>query len=185
MLVAALLTLAAALAIPAGALATSAKTKSRYCAYANLRPTSADTAAVEEATLCLVNQLRAADHLLPLRANHELQTVAGDQATGMVRRDYFSDISPSGLTVGALLAAMPYGAHAASLSTAQDIGWGTRSEATAAHMVAGWMRSPPHREIILTSEFRDAGVGVAPAVPHVVGRGKRGATYVVEFAARG
>lgn len=169
----------------AGAPATSVKTKSPYCTYANLRPTSADAATVDAATLCLLNQLRAAYHLLPLRSNHELQAVATTQVRGMVRHDYFNDNSPSGQTPGTLIEAIPYGAHAASLSTAQDLGWGTLSDATPAGMVAAWMNSPPHREIILTGEFRDAGVGVAPTVPAIVGHGERGATYAVEFAARG
>ncbi len=46
------------------------------------------------------------------------------------------------------------------------------------------MHSPPHREVILTGEFRDVGVGVSPAVPPVLGHGARGATYAVEFAVR-
>jgi len=183
--VAALSVLAGALLMSAGALAASAKTTSPYCTYANLLPTSADTAAVDASTLCLLNQLRAAYHLLPLRSNHELQSVATTQVRGMVRSDYFGDDSPSGQSPAALIETLPYGAHAASLSTAQDLGWGTLSDATAAGMVAAWMLSPPHRAIILTAEFRDAGVGVTPSVPSVLRQGQSGATYAVEFAARG
>jgi uncharacterized protein YkwD len=176
--------LAAALLMPMGALATSAKTRSPSCANANLGPTPADTAAVDTATLCLIDRVRAAHHLRPLWSNHELQAVAATQVSDMVRRDYFSDNSPSGQSPGALIATIPYGAHAASLSTAQDLGWGTLSDATPAGIVAAWMHSPPHREIILTAEFRDAGVGVAPAVPSVLEAGWSGATYAVEFGAR-
>ncbi len=183
--VATLWALAAALPMPALALAASPKTKAPYCTHANLRPTSADTASVDAATLCLLNQMRAAHHLLPLRSNHELQAVATTQVSSMVRRNYFGEDSPSGRSPAALIETIPYGAHAPSLSTAQNLGWGTRSDATAAGIVAAWMRSPPHREIILTAEFRDAGAGVAPAVPSVLARDKRGATYAVEFAARG
>jgi uncharacterized protein YkwD len=183
-LAAALSVLAAALPMPAYALARGAKAQSPSCTYANLRPTSADTASVDAATLCLLNQMRAAHHLLPLRFNHELQAVATTQVSGMVRRDYFSDDSPSGQSPAALIETIPYGAHAASLSTAQDLGWGTLSDATAMGIVAAWMHSPPHRAIILTAEFRDAGVGVAPTVPSVLGRSKHGATYAVELAAR-
>jgi uncharacterized protein YkwD len=128
--------------------------------------------------------MRAAFRLLPLRSNRELQSVANAQTTGMVSKDYFNANSPSGQSPGALIAATPYGADAASLSTAQDLGWGTHSDATPAAMVSAWMHSPPHREIILTALFREAGVGVAPAVPSVLGRGKHGATYAVEFGAR-
>jgi uncharacterized protein YkwD len=188
MLVAAVLLLVAipALLAPAGALASSTKSKSRRsCAYANLRPTAADTALVDRATLCLIDQLRTANRLPPLRSNRELQAVAGEQAKGMVRDDYFGDDSPTGKTPARLIEALPYGAHASSLATAQNLGWGTHSAATPAGIVTAWMRSPPHREVILTGAFRDVGVGVSPAVPAIVGHGSRGATYAVEFAARG
>lgn len=163
-----------------------AKAKARSsCAYANLRPTAADTALVDAATLCLIDQLRAAHRLRTLRANRELQAVAGKQATGMVRHDYFGDDSPTGQTPARLIEALPYGAHASRLATAQNLGWGTRSAATPAGVVTAWMLSPAHREVILTAAFRDVGVGVSPAVPAIVGHGQQGATYAVEFAARG
>jgi uncharacterized protein YkwD len=178
-----------ALSMPASATASSAKgraskARASSCAYANLRPSAAERSRVDAATLCLIDRVRAAHHLRPLRANSELQSVATTLVGGMVRRNYYNDNSPSGQSPGSLIATIPYGAHAASLSTAQDLGWGTLSDATPAGMVRAWMSSPPHREIILTAAFRDAGVGVAPAVPEVIGRGTHGATYAVEFAAR-
>ncbi len=102
----------------------------------------------------------------------------------MVSKDYFEDAGPGGRSPAALIAVLPYGADATSLSTAQDIGWGTPSEATPAAIVTSWMGSPAHRDIILTAAFRDAGVGVTAAVPTVLGRGRHGATYAVEFGAR-
>lgn len=177
--------LVAALLMPVGALATSARTHPPFCANANLLPTPTDTATVDAATLCLIDRVRAAHHLRPLRSNHELQSVAATQVSDMVRHDYFGDNTTSGQSPGALIATIPYGAHAASLSTAQDVGWGTLSDSTPAGIVAAWMQSPPHRETILTAAFRDAGIGVAPAVPTVIGRGNRGATYAVELAVRG
>ncbi len=191
---AALATLAVALLVfltsspPANAGALTASTKAKAhpsCAYANLRPTVADTALIDGATLCLIDQVRAAYRLRPLHVNRELQAVAGKQVTEMVRDDYFGDNSPSGQTPGRLIAALPYGAHASSLATAQNLGWGTRSAATPAGILTAWMRSPPHRKVILTGAFRDVGVGVSPAVPSILGHGARGATYAVEFAVRG
>jgi uncharacterized protein YkwD len=155
------------------------------CLGANLIPSASNTTAVDAATLCLINQVRAANHLPPLRVNRDLQAVATGQAEDMVRDNYFGDDSPSGQTPAARIATTRYPAHAARLSTAQNIGWGTESSATPAGMVAAWLASPPHREVILTSEYRDAGVGVAPAVPAVLGRGTAGGTYAVEFGARG
>jgi uncharacterized protein YkwD len=181
---AALLAAIPALLAPASALAARPATRGPYCAYANLRPTPTDAARVDASTLCLLNQVRAAYRLLPLRSNRELQAVAGAQVTGMVRHDYFGDNSPSGQTPATLIEALPYGADASSLATAQNLGWGTRSAATPAGIVTAWMRSQPHREVILTGTFRDAGIGVSPAVPSILGHGQRGATYAVEFAAR-
>jgi uncharacterized protein YkwD len=177
---------ACALLMPASALGYSAKRKTpSFCAHASLRPTPTNTAAIDRAALCLINQVRAAYHLRPLRANQELQAVATKLVRGMVNRNYYSDNSPSGQSPGALIAAIPYGARAASLSTAQDLGWGTLADATPAGIVTAWMHSPPHREIILTAAFRDAGAGVVPAVPSVIAPGAPGATYAIEFGARG
>ena len=62
---------------------------------------------------------------------------------------------------------------------------GTLADATPAGIVTAWMHSPPHREIILTAAFRDAGAGVVPAVPSVIAPGAPGATYAIEFGVRG
>jgi uncharacterized protein YkwD len=184
-LIAVLALSACALPMPANALGYSAKRKPpSFCAHASLRPTPTNTAAIDRAALCLVNQVRATYQLRPLRANHELQAVATTLVRGMVNRNYYSDNSPSGQSPGALIAAIPYGARAASLSTAQDLGWGTLTDATPAGIVTAWMHSPPHREIILTAAFRDAGAGVVPAVPSVIAPGAPGATYAIEFGAR-
>ncbi|HEY2141788.1 MAG TPA: CAP domain-containing protein [Solirubrobacteraceae bacterium] len=170
-----------------GTVATSiavAKTAAAPCQDANLLPTATNMAAINAVTLCLVDRIRAAHHLPMLRANRELQTVAITQAVEMVSQDFFSHDSPSGQTPAARVASTRYPVHARSLSTAQNIGWGTGAYATPAHMVAAWMASPPHRQIILTGEYRDAGVGVAVPVPSVVGHGEPGATYAIEFGAR-
>jgi hypothetical protein len=46
------------------------------------------------------------------------------------------------------------------------------------------MASPPHRRVILTGYFRDAGVYAVPAVPSRYARGQYGATYAIEFGTR-
>ena len=179
-LVAALLMSAAA----SGASTTQARPAPRTCVGATLLPTSANAATVSAATLCLINQVRRAHHLRPLRANRELRGVAEDQTYGMVRRNYFGDSPPSGQTLTARIIASRYLAHAGRFSTAQNIGWGTVGDATAARIVEAWMASPPHRLVILTAAFRDAGVVVVPALPSVVGGGRGGATWAVEFGTR-
>lgn len=102
----------------------------------------------------------------------------------MVRWDYFADVRPSGQTPLSLVGVTRYPGHAAAYSVGQNIAWGTGRDTTPSRIVAAWMASPPHREIILTGEYRDAGVAVTPAVPGVIGTGRHGATYAVEFGVR-
>jgi uncharacterized protein YkwD len=154
------------------------------CAGAGLYPVPADVPAVQTATLCLVNRVRAAHGLHPLHFNRELGRVATSQVTHMVRGDYFADVRPSGQTPMSLVEVTRYPAHAADFAVGQNIAWGTGSDTTPAHIVAEWMASPPHREIMLESEFRDAGVAVTPAVPTVLDEGSSGATYAIEFGMR-
>jgi uncharacterized protein YkwD len=164
---------------PAGA-----SSRSPACPGANLSPTAANAATVAAATLCLIDQVRAGYHLGQLRSNTELRTLASSQVNDMVSWNYFADDRPGGLTPFSLVAGTRYPAHARAISVGQNIGWGTGEYATPANMVAGWMASPPHRKVILTGVFQDAGVGVTPAVPRVVERGLAGATYAIEFARR-
>ncbi len=156
----------------------------RGCPGATLRPTPTDTASVDAATLCLVNGVRAAHHLHSLRANRYLLGVAASQVTTMVSWDYFADVRPSGQTPLSLVGVTRYPAHAAGFAVGQNIAWGTGSYSSPEHIVSEWMASPPHRAVILTSEYRDAGVAVNPAVPGVLRHGHAGATYAMEFGAR-
>ncbi|HEY3960256.1 MAG TPA: CAP domain-containing protein [Solirubrobacteraceae bacterium] len=161
---------------------TIALAKPRLCAGSNLIPTTTDAEAIDAATLCLINNLRAAYSLGAVRVNRELQDVATTQVDDMVGWNYFADDRPPAQTPASLIASTRYTARTANISTGQNIGWGTGPYATPAQMVAAWMASPPHREIILIGEYTAAGVGVAPAVPSVLEQALPGATYAIEFA---
>jgi uncharacterized protein YkwD len=187
--------LAAALLICACAAATSpsgadgaarASASGAGCHGAHVAPNGANAALVDAATLCLMNQVRLAHRLRPLRLNRALAKIAAGQAKDMVRGHYFGDQSISGQSPLARIVASGYPVHTSSvrLMTAQNIGWGTGPNATPAGIVKAWMASPPHRTIILTPVYRDTGVGVSPSVPSKLGSGWLGATYAVEFGAR-
>jgi uncharacterized protein YkwD len=181
-LAAACLTFPFGLPAPA-ATAAVAPRGARACAGGSIAPSSSDALSVERATLCLINQIRAAHHLAPLRGNPMLGTVATSQVAAMVALDYFADRRPSGLTPLTLVTHTAY-PNRAQVSVGQTIAWGTGIDARASEIVTAWMQSPPHRRIILTSEYRDAGVAVIPAVPAVVKAGGAGATYAMEFGVR-
>jgi uncharacterized protein YkwD len=156
-----------------------------HCRDTSLLPTAHNVRRVTAATLCLIERERAAHHVRALRSNSFLQRIAAGQANDMVVGDYFGDDTPTGGTPWQRIVTSHYASGARSLQAAQNIGWGTKGLSTPAAMVEGWMLSPPHREIMLTGGYRDIGVGVAPAPPPSLGDGTPGATYTVEFAARG
>jgi uncharacterized protein YkwD len=168
----------------AGRAETAAAKRASACRGANLRPTAANAAAISAATLCLIDRIRASRHLGRVRANGDLRSVAASQVRDMVRWDYFADVRPTGQTPLSLVAGTRYRSHAASVSVGQNIAWGTGPQATPASIVAAWMADPPHRRIILTGYFRDAGVAAIAAVPSRVGHGSDGATYAIELGTR-
>jgi hypothetical protein len=161
-----------------GALADSSK---HGCRDAALIPNAADAAAIARATICLVNAERARHRLRRLRSNPVLARVALGQSADMVRGNYFADHSLAGRTPLERIAPALRPAHVAT--TGQNIGWGTGADATPEAIVRAWMNSPPHRRIILTAAFREAGVGVAASLPAVLERGNRGATYTLDLTA--
>jgi uncharacterized protein YkwD len=163
---------------------TIAQARTVTCRAAGVRPNPTNAAVVDAATLCLIDQIRAAHGLRPLHANAELGAVAASQVTSMVRSNYFADVRPTGQTPMALVGSTRYRAHAARIAVGQNIAWGTGRYATPAHIVAEWMASPAHREIILDGEFHDAGTGVTPALPSVLGAGHNGALYAIELGVR-
>ncbi len=178
--------LVAGLLIWAGTLVVepSAARAGSGCANAKLRPNGRNAAAIDAATLCVIDRVRAAHGMRALRSNPQLGTVAGSQVASMLRWNYFADVRPSGQTPFALVVVTHYQAHAAAISVGQNIAWANGSYTTPEHVVADWMASAPHREIMLSSEFRDAGAAVMPALPSVLHAGRRGAVYAVEFGAR-
>ncbi len=178
MLCAALAVALALGAAPAGARAGEA------CRGEQLRPDAANATAAAAATLCLVNDIRAAHHLRAVHANVPLTEVAVSQVRTMVSWDYFADVRPSGQTPMSLISTTAYRTPHAEISVGQNIAWGSASFSTPRHVVREWMASPPHRAIILTGGYRDTGVAVKAALPGVLRAGSRGGTYAMEFAVR-
>jgi uncharacterized protein YkwD len=177
-----------ALLVPAssGATIVRARASAPICRGADTMPTGHNAALIDAATLCLINRLRAARGMHALHANHTLARIALGQARDMVRGHYFADQSISGQSPLTRVMASGYVAHPAAvrLLTAQNIGWGTGPNATPSGIVRAWLQSPPHREIMLTPAYRDAGIGASPSVPSALGSSWLGGTYAVEFGTR-
>jgi uncharacterized protein YkwD len=149
------------------------------CSAAHVAVRRATVRAARDATLCLLNRVRAEHGLRPLRLNRKLARAARRHSHDMVRRRYFAHDSLNGATPFARMLAMHYVPRHASWWLGENIGWGSGSFAQPIAMVRAWMHSPPHRANILSRHFRDIGIGIAPGAPV----GGRGATYTTDFGA--
>jgi uncharacterized protein YkwD len=156
-----------------------------HCRGAFTLPTRSDLTLIDNAVTCLIDRERAHQRLAALRPNPDLQGIASSLAREMARSGFFGDDSEAGQTPWERIVESPYAVGAQVVAAAQNIGWGTGGLATPQGVVDEWMRSTPHRLIILSSGYSDVGVGAAPIAPSSLTHEKPGATYTVEFAERG
>ena len=132
-------------------------------------------------TLCLINIERRARGLAPLVGNPRLARAARRHAADMVRRNYFSHVSPEGTGFFERLRRAGYPRGCESWSGGETLAWGSGSLGTPQATVASWMNSPGHRAVLLGRSYREAGIGVVRGAP---GTGGTGVTYAGEFGRR-
>jgi uncharacterized protein YkwD len=167
---------AAALLVPTAA----ASAKQTECANAHNEPTAQTIATTEDSVNCLINVERLAHGLRPVTHDGVLGKAAREFADDMVKRQYFSHVTPTGGTLTDRMHAVRYGATDNSWSAGEIIGWGDGSLGTPEGVVNAWMHSPPHRSIILDPKFTQYGAGAATGSPGIT-VDLAAATYAVEF----
>jgi uncharacterized protein YkwD len=178
-LLALLVLVAATLLAPAGSAAAHrhARHAAGACSASHAPVRKATIRRARDATLCLLNRVRARHGLAPLRLNAKLSHAARRHSRDMVRHRYFAHDSRNGRSPFDRMRATHYVPRNASWSLGENIGWGSGPLADPIVMVRAWMHSPPHRANILSGRFRDIGIGIVPGAP--VGGG--GATYTTDF----
>jgi uncharacterized protein YkwD len=164
-------TASAALLVPAAG--ASADT----CAGGDLMPDATNSAQVADATLCLINEQRAAIGAVALSANDTLSNASTAYAADMVARSFFDHQTPDGVTLDTRLARVGYSYELAG----ENIAWGEGVLATPAQIVNAWMHSEGHRTNILDPDFRQVGLGIVPGTPRGTASSFAGATYVTDF----
>src|SRR3954451_7043654 len=115
--VSAVLTLAAFVAVPAGADAAG-------CGGADAMPATMSAAAANHATLCLLNQQRRAHGLRALRADRKLRRAAAGHARDMVNRHFFAHDSLNGTSFSTRIARTGWTRARRSWTVGENIGWG-------------------------------------------------------------
>jgi uncharacterized protein YkwD len=133
-----------------------------------------------DAVACEVNRVRTVRGLERLVKDRRLQRAAAAHARDMTARGYFSHVTPEGERLSERLRRWGYISGRESWRVGETLAWGRRRMATPAATVAGWMKSPPHRRIIL-GRYREIGVGVAGGDPF----GGQGTTYAVDLGLLG
>src|SRR3954468_6332942 len=172
-----LATAAAALAAPAGAQASA---QDAACPGADAVPTAATIAQASQATLCLLNNERAAAGLHPVAEAQGLTQPSAAYSARMVAERFFAHVSPDGGTLVDRLTAARYIAPDGDWTVGENIAWGQGELATPRNIAVAWMNSPGHRHNILTGEFTEIGIGIALGTP---GDPSWGATYTTDFGA--
>ena len=68
----------------------------------------------------------------------------------------------------------------------ENLAWGAGPNRSSPRgIVAAWMASPPHRQNILNSRFREVGIGVVEGAPRRKVFGLPSGTYATSFGTRG
>lgn len=147
------------------------------CDGADIEPTGRTRRLAREAVHCLLNAVRVAKGLRPLRGSKKLRRAALRHSLDMGRRGYFAHEGPGGPPLPLRLRAAGYRAVMAG----ENIGAGTGPLATPRAAVVAWMDSAPHLANILEPRFREIGIGVATVYPDPV---SPGATYTTDFGRR-
>ncbi len=174
--------LAAVAALAALALCAPATARADDCPGADVVPAADNVALVGQATLCLLNQQRAANGVGPLAEDAALSAASAGYSQRMVAQGFFGHESPDGGTLVDRLTDVGYLGDDDAWVVGENIGWGQASLATARSMVTAWMGSPGHRENLLSPDYTQVGLGLALGTPTDQ---TWGATYTTDFGAGG
>lgn len=120
-------------------------------------PPSTPPDQLRPAIRCLINDARATDGLKPLRGSRTVHVAAQAHADDMMARDYFAHERPGWTFQDRLDLAGWWGGIAGETLETGCGGLATPSEAATALLA-----SPPHREILLSSQFRRMAIAVVP-----------------------
>ena len=151
------------------------------CAYGANRVGEVATAKLDRAVACLMSKARVRRGLPPLRRSRALEIAATRHSRDMVARRYYSHISRDGADPADRVRATGYLRGARFWAVGEVLAFG-RPSFTPSRVVRAWLRSPKHRQVILTAAFRHVGSGTVRGIPR---DRRRGATCVANLARRG
>jgi uncharacterized protein YkwD len=128
-------------------------------------------AALEAAVVREMNRVRAARGLGPLRAAPSLRSAARGHSQAMLSHDFFGHDSADGTAFSERIRRYYTNSGYARWSVGEALMATHGRYLDAEAIVAAWLESPPHRTIVLSPTWRDAGIGVlySPSAPATFG----------------
>jgi uncharacterized protein YkwD len=135
-----------------------------------------------DAVICLVNAERQARGIDTLRRDADLTRAARDHSSDMAQRKFFAHTSPEGAGLSDRLQTAGYGRPGDGWRAGEDLGWGTGDRSSPNALVDAWLNSAHHKRILLSTAYKEIGVGVAGGAPMATSSGLPGATYAMDLA---
>jgi uncharacterized protein YkwD len=117
-------------------------------------------AALEAGVVREMNRVRAAKGLRLLRASPSLRSAARGHSQAMLAHGFFGHDSADGTAFSERIKRYYTNRGFATWSVGEALMAGQGRIVDAHAIVAAWLESPPHREIVLSPTWRDAGIGV-------------------------
>jgi hypothetical protein len=142
------------------------------CPGAKRVPASMSHRRARAVILCAINRSRKAHGLPVWTPIRPLRVAAGRHAADMARHHYFAHASLGGSGPLTRL----HRAGWSGTAYGEALAWGCGHRASPRATVRGWLNSPPHRAILLSPLYRQAGLGIADRAPG----GCRGGTWVLD-----
>lgn len=155
-----------ALALPAAAEAATPRTTSTSCANAHVLAVDEQTRRLAIGALrCLVDEVRVAAGLRPLRRSPQLERAAQRHVDDEARHVYFSHFNRRGQDLQARVIAARYPRSRRSFRSSETLSWGIGIDGTAVGLLDTLRNSPAHNRRVMRADFRDLGVGLAVGLP--------------------
>ncbi len=136
--------------------------------------------ALEAAVIREVNRVRVAEGLRPLHASASLRTAARGHSRAMLEHGFFAHESLDGTAFSERIRRHYSNRGWMKWSVGEALLAGTGDTLEPRAIVATWLDSPPHREILMSPTWRETGIGAlyAPTAPNEY----RGAEMIVVTA---
>ena len=114
---------------------------------------------LESAVVREMNRARAASGLRPVRSSPSLRTAARSHSRSMLEHGFFSHDSVDGTAFSDRIRRYYTSRGWRTWSVGETLLASPTAAGDAKAIVAAWLGSPPHRDVILDPTWRDAGIG--------------------------